>query len=181
MHCRIFDAIAKLLEDNKLEHISFLGSDTAEVYFDWDGYVACRKADGVGYVDGALCVHIQDADCLEDEWEPIGIGSEVICCSIDTVYNCLFKVIEICCDNVSFSYRGKKYILRQVQPKDVGLANEVTEEFLLIAPNSLDVAIHENGDEGNVLDSQIYFYTDDRDLTLPYRELCKVLVDKGMD
>ena len=34
LHHRISDAITNLLEQNKLERISFLGAETAEVYFD---------------------------------------------------------------------------------------------------------------------------------------------------
>ena len=181
LHKQIVDAIVKLLEDSKLEFISFLGSDAAEVYFDWDGSVACLKVDGVGFVDGTLSVHIQDAEYSDEEWEPVGLGSDVVYCTIDTVYDCLYRAVSACCDPVYFAYNGAKYALRYVQPKDVGLSNEVTEEVILVSPKSLNDAIQENGDGGNALDSQIYFYTDDEDLALPYPELCKVLVEKGMD
>ena len=181
LHHRIFDAIANLLEQNKLERISFLGAETAEVYFDWDGSVACLKVDGVGFVDGALSVHVQDADCSEEEWEPIGLGSEVVYCTIDSVYDCAHKAVSVCCLPQKLAYNGKIYACRYVQPRDVGLSDEVSEVVLLIAPKSLDDALRKEGAQDNILDRGVYFYADDCDLALPYHLLCEALKNKGMD
>ena len=159
LHHRIFDAIANLLEQNNLERISFLGAETAEVYFDWDGSVACLKVDGVGFVDGALSVHVQDADCSEEEWEPIGLGSEVVYCTIDSVHDCTYKAVSACCLPQTFAYNGKKYICRYVQPKDVGLSDEVSEDVILIGPKSLDDALRKDGAQDNCIDRKVYFYT----------------------
>ena len=77
-----------------LERMSFVGDETADVYYDYDGFVARERVDFIVIENQKVKLHLLDADCEEESWEYIGLSSEVVYCTIDTVYNCLFDILS---------------------------------------------------------------------------------------
>ena len=181
LHQRMCSAIYGLMVSHGLERMSFVGDETADVYYDYDGFVARERVDFIVIENQKVKLHLLDADCEEESWEYIGLSSEVVYCTIDTVYNCLYKAIETCCYPVHVVYDSTKYALRRVQPRDVGLDIKVEDGYILIGPKSLAERLEADNATGNFLDEQIYYFTDDENLSLSYPLLCQKLKEEGMD
>lgn len=186
LHRKMYDAIAQLVKMTKNGIVEIDNSDDcldrAYAYFEPDGYSSVNgvEVDAVKY-DGLLEVH-NDEFGLENKfsWYAVGEGSNVVWCSIDTIYDAVWNAI-VNSDGFELIKHGKsKYLCRYVHSHDVGITD--IDDDILIAPEALLDSINVlDGGENEEIDKKVYYYADDEIIDLPYKEFCDKLKESGID
>lgn len=186
LHRKMYDAIAQLVKMTKNGIVEIDNSDDcldrAYAYFEPDGYSSVNgvEIDAVRY-DGYLEVH-DDVFCMEGEysWYGVGYDSDVVWCSIDTIYDAVWNAI-VNSDEFELIRHGKSdYLCRYVHSSEVGITE--IDENILIAPESLLDSMNViDGGENNEIDDKVYYYASDDIMDLPYKEFCDKLKESGID
>ena len=186
LHRKMFNAIAQLVRMTKDGIVKIDNSDeycfTAYAYFEPDGYSSVNgvMVDAVRY-DGCLEVHDDGFD-IESQfsWFAIGEGSDVVWCTIDSIYDSVWNAI-VKDDGFELIKHGEtKYLCRYVHSSEVGITD--IDDDILIAPESLLDAINVDcGGEKEEIDNKVYYYAKDDIMDLPYKEFCKKLKESGID
>ena len=186
LHRKMFNAIKELVRMTKNGIVEIDNSDDcldrAYAYFEPDGYSSVNgvMVDAVRY-DWRLEVH-DDGFCMENEfsWYSVGEGSNVVWCSIDTIYDAVWNAI-VNSDEFELIRHGKSdYLCRYVHSSEVGITE--IDENILIAPESLLDSMNViDGGENNEIDDKVYYYASDDIMDLPYKEFCDKLKESGID
>ena len=178
LHTLMCEAITELLNIHGVTMVEFKNNKTAKVIFDFeDGFVAIW-ADAVR-LDGDI-LEIREED--SNDWYGIGYYSDVVACSIDAIYGFTHEALGMQCIYTTVDYDGKEYDCRMVYSTDVNISADDKEPTnILIAPQSLNEALESNDDFDCEVDEEIYFFTEDKNLNLPYKELCECLIKEGID
>ena len=186
LHRKMYDAIAQLVKMTKNGIVEIDNSDDcldrAYAYFEPDGYSSVNgvMVDAVRY-DWRLEVH-DDVFGMENEfsWYGVGEGSNVVWCSIDTIYDAVWNAI-VNSDEFELIRHGKSdYLCRYVHSSEVGITD--IDENILIAPESLLDSMNViDGGENNEIDDKVYYYASDDIMDLPYKEFCDKLKESGID
>ena len=186
LHRKMYDAIAQLVKMTKNRIVEIDNSDDcldrAYAYFEPDGYSSVNgvMVDAVRY-DGHLEVH-DDGFGMECEfsWYAVGEGSNVVWCSIDTIYDAVWNAI-VNSDGFELIKHGESnYLCRYVHSHDVGITD--IDDDILIAPKALLDSINVlDGGENEEIDKKVYYYADDEIMNLPYNEFCDKLKESGID
>ena len=186
LHRKMYDAIAQLVKMTKNGIVEIDNSDDcmdrAYAYFEPDGYSSVNgvMVDAVRY-DWRLEVH-DDGFSMENEfsWYGVGEGSDVVWCSIDTIYDAVWNAI-VNSDEFELIRHGKSdYLCRYVHSSEVGITD--IDENILIAPESLLDSMNViDGGENNEIDDKVYYYASDDIMDLPYKEFCDKLKESGID
>ena len=99
LHKKMYNAIAQLVRMTKNGIVEIDNSDDcldrAYAYFEPDGYSSVHgfEVDAVRY-DGWLAVHNEEFSTKDTyTWFYIGEGSDVVWCSIDTIYDAVWNAI----------------------------------------------------------------------------------------
>lgn len=186
LHRKMYEAIKQLVLMTKEGIVNIDNSDEcldrAYAYFEPDGYSSVNGVlvDAVKF-DGCLKVHNEDfSSTSEYTWYSIGEGSNVVWCSIDTVYDAVWNAV-INSDGFELIRHGEtKYLCRYVHSSEVGITD--IDDNILIAPESLLDAINVDcGGEKDEIDSKVYYYAKDDIMDLPYKEFCNKLKESGID
>lgn len=187
LHRKMYEAIKQLVLMTKEGIVKIDNSDeycfTAYAYFEPDGYSSVNgiEVDAVRY-DGHLEVHdsTMSMDCSDYFWYAIGEGSNVVWCTIDSIYDAVWDAI-VKDDSFELIKHGEdKYLCRYVHSSEVGITD--IDEDILIAPESLLDAINVDcGGEKDEIDSKVYYYAKDDIMHLPYKEFCEKLKESGID
>ena len=178
MHIHMCEAITNLLNIHDTKEVQFENNKTAKVIFDFDEGLAAINADAVG-LDGDILEIREEGS---DEWYGIGYYSDVVACSIDAIYGFTHEALDMQCIYTTVDYGGKEYDCRMVYSTDVNISADDKEPTnILIAPQSLNEALESNDDFDCEVDEEIYFFTEDKNLNLPYKELCECLIKEGID
>ena len=186
LHKRMYHAIAQLVRMTKDGIVKIDNSDeycfTAYAYFEPDGYSSVNgvEVDAVRY-DRRLEVH-DDGFGMENEfsWYGVGEGSDVVWCSIDTIYDAVWNAI-VNSDGFELIKHGEsKYLCRYVHSHDVGITD--IDDDILIAPEALldSINVLDHG-ENEKIDKKVYYYASDDIMDLPYKEFCDKLKESGID
>lgn len=186
LHRKMYDAIKRLVLMTKDGIVKIDNSDedcfTAYAYFEPDGYSSVNgvMVDAVRY-DGRLEVHDDGFD-IESRfsWFAIGEGSNVVWCTIDSIYDSVWNAIvkDDCFELIK--YGETKYLCRYVHSSEVGITE--IDDDILIAPESLLDAINVDcGGEKEEIDNKVYYYAKDDIMDLPYKEFCDKLKESGID
>ena len=186
LHRKMYDAIAQLVKMTKNGIVEIDNSDDcigrAYAYFEPDGYSSVNgvMVDAVRY-DGYLEVH-DDVFCMEDEfsWYGVGEGSDVVWCSIDTIYDAVWNAI-VNSDGFELIRHGEsEYLCRYVHSYEVGITD--IDDDILIAPEALldSINVLDHG-ENEEIDKKVYYYASDDIMDLPYKEFCGKLKESGID
>ena len=172
------EAITELLNIHGVTMVEFENNKTAKVIFDFeDGFVAIW-ADAVR-LDGDI-LEIREEE--SGVWYNIGHNGDVVLCSIYQIYELTHEALGEQCIYTKVDYDGKEYDCRVVYSTDVNISvYEKEPTVILIAPQSLNEAFEANDDFGCEVDEKVYFFTDDQNLNLPYKELCECLIKEGID
>ena len=186
LHRKMFNAIAQLVRMTKNGLVEIDNSDDcldrAYAYFEPDGYSSVNgvMVDAVRY-DGCLEVHDDGFD-IESQfsWFAIGEGSDVVWCTIDSIYDSVWNAI-VKDDGFELIKHGEtKYLCRYVHSSEVGITD--IDDDILIAPESLLDAINVDcGGEKEEIDNKVYYYANDDIMDLPYKEFCDKLKESGID
>ena len=186
LHKKMYYAIMQLVRMTKNGIVEIDNSDDcidrAYAYFEPDGYSSVNgvMVDAVRY-DRRLEVH-DDGFCMENEfsWYGVGEGSNVVWCSIDTIYDAVWNAI-VNSDGFELIKHGEvKYLCRYVHSSEVGITD--IDEDILIAPESLLDAINVDcGGGKDEIDNKVYYYAKDDIMDLPYKEFCDKLKESGID
>ena len=186
LHRKMFNAIAQLVRMTKNGLVEIDNSDDcldrAYAYFEPDGYSSVNgvMVDAVRY-DGCLEVHDDGFD-IESQfsWFAIGEGSDVVWCTIDSIYDSVWNAI-VKDDGFELIKHGEtKYLCRYVHSSEVGITD--IDDDILIAPESLLDAINVDcGGEKEEIDNKVYYYAKDDIMDLPYKEFCDKLKESGID
>ena len=186
LHRKMYDAIAQLVRMTKNGIVEIGNSDDcidrAYAYFEPDGYSSVNgvMVDAVRY-DGYLEVH-DDEFYMENEfsWYGVGEGSNVVWCSIDTIYDAVWNAI-VNSDGFELIKHGEsEYLCRYVHSHEVGITD--IDDDILIAPEALLDSINVlDGGENEEIDNKVYYYADDEIMDLPYKEFCGKLKESGID
>lgn len=186
LHRKMYDAIKQLVLMTKDGIVKINNSDeycfTAYAYFEPDGYSSVNgvMVDAVRY-DGCLEVHDDGFD-IESQfsWFAIGEGSDVVWCSIDTIYDAVWDAI-VNSDGFELIKHGEtKYLCRYVHSSEVGITD--IDDNILIAPESLLYSMkYEYGSVVENIDNKVYYYAKDDIMDLPYKEFCDKLKESGID
>ena len=186
LHRKMYDAIAQLVKMTKNGIVEIDNSDDcldrAYAYFESDGYSSVNgvEIDAVRY-DGYLEVH-DDVFSMEDEfsWRGVGYNSDVVWCSIDTIYDAVWNAI-VNSDGFELIRHGESECLcRYVHSHDVGITD--IDDDILIAPEALLDSINVlDGGENEEIDKKVYYYANDDLMDLPYKEFCDKLKESGID
>ena len=186
LHRKMFNAIAQLVRMTKDGIVKIDNSDeycfTAYAYFEPDGYSSVNgvEVDAVRY-DRRLEVH-DDGFGMENEfsWYSVGEGSNVVWCTIDSIYDSVWDAI-VKDDGFELIKHGEtKYLCRYVHSSEVGITD--IDDDILIAPESLLDAINVDcGGEKEEIDNKVYYYAKDDIMDLPYKEFCDKLKESGID
>lgn len=186
LHRKMYDAIAQLVRMTKDGIVEIDNSDDcidrAYAYFEPDGYSSVNgvEVDAVRY-DGHLEVH-DGGFSMENEysWYAVGEGSDVVWCSIDTIYDAVWNAI-VNSDGFELIKHGEdKYLCRYVHSHDVGIMD--IDDDILIAPESLLDSINVlDGGEDKEIDNKVYFYAEDWIMYEPYNDFCDFLTKYGID
>ena len=186
LHRKMFNAIKELVRMTKNGIVEIDNSDDcidrAYAYFEPDGYSSVNgvMVDAVRY-DGHLEVH-DDGFYMENEfsWYAVGEGSDVVWCSIDSIYDSVWNAI-VKDDGFELIKHGEtKYLCRYVHSSEVGITD--IDDNILIAPQSLLDSINVLcGGEDEEVDKKVYYYANDDIMDLPYKEFCKKLKESGID
>lgn len=186
LHRKMYDAIKQLVLMTKDGIVKINNSDeycfTAYAYFEPDGYSSVNgvMVDAVRY-DGCLEVHDDGFD-IESQfsWFAIGEGSDVVWCTIDSIYDSVWNAI-VKDDGFELIKHGEtKYLCRYVHSSEVGIAD--IDDNILIAPESLLYSMkYEYGSAVENIDNRVYYYAKDDIMDLPYKEFCDKLKESGID
>ena len=186
LHRKMYDAISQLVRMTKNGIVEIDNSDDcldrAYAYFEPDGYSSVNgvMVDAVRY-DGHLEVH-DDGFGMECEfsWYAVGEGSNVVWCSIDTIYDAVWNAI-VSSDEFELIKHGESdYLCRYVHSSDVGITD--IDDDILIAPEALLDSINViDGGENEEIDNKVYYYANDDLMDLPYKEFCDKLKESGID
>ena len=186
LHRKMYDAISQLVRMTKNGIVEIDNSDDcldrAYAYFEPDGYSSVNgvMVDAVRY-DGHLEVH-DDGFGMECEfsWYAVGEGSNVVWCSIDTIYDAVWNAI-VSSDEFELIKHGESdYLCRYVHSSDVGITD--IDDDILIAPEALLDSINViDGGENEEIDKKVYYYANDDLMDLPYKEFCDKLKESGID
>ena len=182
----MFNAIKELVRMTKNGIVEIDNSDDcldrAYAYFEPDGYSSVNgvMVDAVRY-DWRLEVH-DDGFGMESEfsWYGVGEGSDVVWCSIDTIYDAVWNAI-VNSDGFELIEHGEsKYLCRYVHSHDVGITD--IDDDILIAPEALldSINVLDHG-ENEEIDKKVYYYANDDIMDLPYKEFCDKLKESGID
>lgn len=186
LHRKMYEAIKQLVLMTKEGIVDIDNSDDcldrAYAYFEPDGYSSVNgiMVDAVKF-DGCLKVHNEDfSSRSEYTWYCIGEGSNVVWCTIDSIYDAVWNAV-INNDGFELIKHGEvKYLCRCVHSSEVGITD--IDEDILIAPESLLDAINVDcGGEKDEIDSKVYYYAKDDIMDLPYKEFCDKLKESGID
>lgn len=186
LHRKMYEAIKQLVLMTKEGIVDIDNSDgcldRAYAYFEPDGYSSVNGVlvDAVKF-DGCLKVHNEDfSSTSEYTWYCIGEGSDVVWCTIDSIYDAVWNAV-INSDGFELIKHGEtKYLCRYVHSSEVGITD--IDEDILIAPESLLDAINVDcGGEKDEIDSKVYYYAKDDIMYLPYKEFCDKLKESGID
>ena len=186
LHRKMYDAIDQLVNMTKNGIVEIDNSDDcidrAYAYFEPDGYSSVNgvMVDAVRY-DGYLEVH-DDGFGMENEfsWYGVGEGSDVVWCSIETIYDAVWNAI-VNSDGFELIKHGEsKYLCRYVHSHDVGITD--IDDDILIAPEALldSINVLDHG-ENEEIDKKVYYYASDDIMDLPYKEFCDKLKESGID
>ena len=186
LHRKMFNAIKELVRMTKNGIVEIDNSDDcldrAYAYFEPDGYSSVNgvMVDAVRY-DWRLEVH-DDGFGMENEfsWYSVGEGSNVVWCTIDSIYDAVWDAI-VKDDGFELIKHGEtKYLCRYVHSSEVGITD--IDDDILIAPESLLDAINVDcGGEKEEIDKKVYYYANDDIMDLPYKEFCDKLKESGID
>ena len=186
LHKRMYHAIAQLVRMTKKGIVEIDNSDDcidrAYAYFEPDGYSSVNgvEVDAVRY-DRRLEVH-DDGFYMENEfsWYGVGEGSNVVWCSIDTIYDAVWNAI-VNSDGFELIKHGEsEYLCRYVHSHEVGITD--IDDDILIAPEALLDSINVlDGGENEEIDKKVYYYANDDIMDLPYKEFCDKLKESGID
>ena len=186
LHRKMYDAIAQLVKMTKNGIVEIDNSDDcldrAYAYFEPDGYSSVNgvMVDAVRY-DWRLEVH-DDGFSMENEfsWYGVGEDSDVVWCSIDTIYDAVWNAI-VNSDGFELIRHGEsEYLCRYVHSHDVGITD--IDDDILIAPEALLDSINVlDGGENEEIDKKVYYYASDDIMYLPYKEFCDKLKESGID
>ena len=186
LHRKMFNAIKELVRMTKNGIVEIDNSDDcldrAYAYFEPDGYSSVNgvMVDAVRY-DWRLEVH-DDGFGMENEfsWYSVGEGSNVVWCTIDSIYDAVWDAI-VKDDGFELIKHGEtKYLCRYVHSSEVGITD--IDDDILIAPESLLDAINVDcGGEKEEIDKKVYYYANDDLMDLPYKEFCDKLKESGID
>ena len=186
LHRKMYDAISQLVRMTKNGIVEIDNSDDcldrAYAYFEPDGYSSVNgvMVDAVRY-DGHLEVH-DDGFGMECEfsWYAVGEGSNVVWCSIDTIYDAVWNAI-VSSDEFELIKHGESdYLCRYVHSSEVGITD--IDDDILIAPEALLDSINVlDGGENEEIDNKVYYYASDDIMGLPYKEFCDKLKESGID
>lgn len=186
LHRKMFNAIKELVRMTKNGIVEIDNSDDcldrAYAYFEPDGYSSVNgvMVDAVRY-DGHLEVHDDGFDMeYEFSWYGVGEGSNVVWCSIDTIYDAVWNAI-VNSDGFELIKHGEsEYLCRYVHSHDVGITD--IDGDILIAPEALLDSINVlDGGENEEIDNKVYHYANDDIMDLPYKEFCDKLKESGID
>ena len=169
LHKKMYYAIAQLVKMTKNGIVEIDNSDDcldrAYAYFEYDG---CLK------------VHNEDFPTRDSyTWFYID-GSDVVWCSIDTIYDAVWNAI-VNSDGFELIRHGEsEYLCRYVHSHDVGITD--IDDDILIAPEALldSINVLDHG-ENEEIDKKVYYYADDDLMDLPYKEFCDKLKESGID
>ena len=186
LHRKMFNAIKELVRMTKNGIVEIDNSDDcldrAYAYFEPDGYSSVNgvMVDAVRY-DWRLEVH-DDGFGMENEfsWSGVGEGSDVVWCSIDTIYDAVWNAI-VNSDGFELIKHGEsEYLCRYVHSHEVGITD--IDDDILIAPEALldSINVLDHG-ENEVIDKKVYYYANDDLMELPYKEFCDKLKESGID
>lgn len=186
LHRKMYDAIKQLVLMTKDGIVKINNSDeycfTAYAYFEPDGYSSVNgvMVDAVRY-DGCLEVHDDGFD-IESQfsWFAIGEGSDVVWCTIDSIYDSVWNAI-VKDDGFELIKHGEtKYLCRYVHSSEVGIT--YIDDDILIAPEALldSINVLDHG-ENEEIDKKVYYYASDDIMDLPYKEFCDKLKESGID
>lgn len=186
LHRKMFNAIKELVRMTKNGIVEIDNSDDcldrAYAYFEPDGYSSVNgvMVDAVRY-DWRLEVH-DDGFSMENEfsWYGVGEGSDVVWCSIDTIYDAVWNAI-VNSDGFELIRHGEsEYLCRYVHSHDVGITD--IDDDILIAPEALldSINVLDHG-ENEEIDKKVYYYANDDIMDLPYKEFCDKLKESGID
>ena len=186
LHRKMFNAIKELVRMTKNGIVEIDNSDDcldrAYAYFEPDGYSSVNgvMVDAVRY-DWRLEVH-DDGFSMENEfsWYSVGEGSNVVWCSIDTIYDAVWNAI-VNSDGFELIRHGEsEYLCRYVHSHDVGITD--IDDDILIAPEALldSINVLDHG-ENEKIDKKVYYYASDDIMDLPYKEFCDKLKESGID
>ena len=186
LHRKMFNAIKELVRMTKNGIVEIDNSDDcldrAYAYFEPDGYSSVNgvMVDAVRY-DWRLEVH-DDGFSMENEfsWYGVGEGSDVVWCSIDTIYDAVWNAI-VNSDGFELIRHGEsEYLCRYVHSHEVGITD--IDDDILIAPEALLDSINVlDGGENEEIDKKVYYYANDDIMDLPYKEFCDKLKESGID
>ena len=186
LHRKMFNAIKELVRMTKNGIVEIDNSDDcldrAYAYFEPDGYSSVNgvMVDAVRY-DWRLEVH-DDGFGMENEfsWYSVGEGSNVVWCSIDTIYDAVWNAI-VNSDGFELIRHGEsEYLCRYVHSHEVGITD--IDDDILIAPEALLDSINVlDGGENEEIDKKVYYYANDDIMDLPYKEFCDKLKESGID
>ena len=186
LHRKMFNAIKELVRMTKNGIVEIDNSDDcidrAYAYFEPDGYSSVHgfEVDAVRY-DGWLAVHNEEFSTRDTyTWFCIGEGSDVVWCSIDTIYDAVWNAI-VNSDGFELIRHGEsEYLCRYVHSHDVGITD--IDDDILIAPEALLDSVNVlDGGENEEIDKKVYYYADDEIIDLPYKEFCDKLKESGID
>ena len=186
LHRKMYDAIAQLVKMTKNGIVEIDNSDDcldrAYAYFEPDGYSSVNgfEVDAVKY-DEFLTVHNEEFSTRDTyTWFYIGGDSDVVWCSIDTIYDAVWNAI-VNSDGFELIKHGETgYLCRYVHSSEVGITE--IDENILIAPESLLDSMNViDGGENNEIDDKVYYYASDDIMDLPYKEFCDKLKESGID
>lgn len=186
LHRKMYNAIAQLVRMTKNGIVEIDNSDDcldrAYAYFEPDGYSSVHgfEVDAVRY-DGWLAVHNEEFSSRDKyTWFYIGENSDVVWCSIDTIYDAVWNAIVNSDDFELIKHGESKYLCRYVHSYDVGITD--IDDNILIAPEALldSINILDHG-ENEEIDKKVYYYASDDIMDLPYKEFCDKLKESGID
>ena len=185
LHRKMYYAIAQLVKMTKNGIVEIDNSDdcidSAYAYFEPDGYSSVNgvEVDAVKY-DGCLKVHNEDFPTRDSyTWFYID-GSDVVWCSIDTIYDAVWNAI-VNSDGFELIKHGEsEYLCRYVHSHEVGITD--IDDDILIAPEALldSINVLDHG-ENEEIDKKVYYYANDDIMDLPYKEFCDKLKESGID
>ena len=186
LHKKMYHAIAQLVKMTKNGIVEIDNSDDcidrAYAYFEPDGYSSVYgfEVDAVKY-DKCLVVHNEEFLTRDMyTWFYIGEGSDVVWCSIDTIYDAVWNAIVNSDDFKLIKHGESKYLCRYVHSHDVGITD--IDDDILIAPEALldSINVLDHG-ENEEIDKKVYYYASDDIMDLPYKEFCDKLKESGID
>ena len=186
LHKKMYHAIMQLVRMTKNGIVEIDNSDDcidrAYAYFEPDGYSSVHgfEVDAVKY-DEFLTVHNEEFSTRDAyTWFYIDGDSNVVWCSIDTIYDAVWNAIVNSDGFELIKHRESEYRCRYVHSHDVGITD--IDDDILIAPEALldSINVLDHG-ENEEIDKKVYYYASDNIMDLPYKEFCDKLKESGID